>query len=62
MSPRPADATHGPGGRPPARTGEMPDINWCPTLADKEGDDIDEYGGGDLVYPKNGRGKDDPAG
>lgn len=39
-----------------------PPINLNPDLSEKHGDDVDEYGGGDLVYPKNGGGKDDPVG
>jgi hypothetical protein len=64
MSPRPADTTSGAGGRPADRASQMApiNINWGPDLTEKDGDDVDEYGGGGLVYPKNGSGLTDPAG
>lgn len=43
-------------------TNITPPIDWNPDLSEKHGDDVDEYGGGELVYPKNGGGKDDPVG
>lgn len=39
-----------------------PPINLNPDLTEKHGEDIDEYGGGELCYPKNGGGLTDPVG
>jgi hypothetical protein len=62
---RSADFSDGPGGRITKAAGSTnitPPINWNPDLTEKHGEDVDEYGGGELCYPKNGGGKDDPVG
>lgn len=63
---RQADSTHGSGGRPTTKLSGaariMVDIDTNPDLTDIHGQDMDEYGGGDLCYPKNGGGLTDPVG
>lgn len=43
-------------------TNITPKINWNPDLTEKHGDDVDEYGGGEMCYPANGGGLMDPVG
>jgi hypothetical protein len=63
---RAADSTHGGSGRPATKasgsTNITPPINRNPDLTELHGQDIDEYGPGELCYPKNGGGLTDPVG